>query len=227
MARNEYAQGVFINCPFDSEYKPLFEAIAFAVLACGFRPRCALEIDDSSEVRIDKIFKIIAECKYGIHDISRTEVTSASGLPRFNMPLELGMFLATKRFGAGRQRQKVCLILDSMPYRYQQFISDIAGQEVEYGGSTLHPGQVPLHLYRRKPLPKSKLWHSNCYKGAKEPFNRIPGIYDVIDTGKDEVEIRIAVPCGQNGNVVDDILAEHEDLADDKFIRSRPGAELA
>jgi hypothetical protein len=122
---------VFFNCPFDAQYRPLFEAIVFAVLACGFRPRCALEIDDASEVRIDKIFKIIAECKYGVHDISRTEATSASGLPRFNMPLELGMFLAAKRFGAGRQRQKVCLILDSIPYRYQQFISDIAGQDIQ------------------------------------------------------------------------------------------------
>ncbi len=131
MARNEYAQGVFINCPFDSEYKPLFEAIVFAVLSSSFQPRCALEIDDSSQVRIDKIFKIIAECKYGIHDISRTEVTSASGLPRFNMPLELGMFLAAKRFGSSKQRQKVCLVLDSMPYRYQQFISDIAGQDIQ------------------------------------------------------------------------------------------------
>lgn len=131
MARNEYAQGVFINSPFDSEYKPLFEAIVFAVLACGFRPRCALEVDDSSEVRIDKIFKIIADCKFGIHDISRTEVTSASGLPRFNMPLELGMFLAAKRFGPGRQKQKICLILDSLPHRYQQFISDIAGQDIQ------------------------------------------------------------------------------------------------
>src|SRR6266852_6729294 len=174
MARNEYAQGVFINCPFDSEYKPLFEAIAFAVLACGFRPRCALEIDDSSEVRIDKIFKIIAECKYGIHDISRTEVTSASGLPRFNMPLELGMFLAAKRFGTGRQRQKVCLILDSIPYRYQQFISDIAGQDIQVhnnnakeaitvvrnwlrsaSGSKVLPGG--MEIYRRFQLFEQKL----------------------------------------------------------------------
>src|SRR6266581_591465 len=131
MVKDSYDTRVFVNCPFDAQYKPLFEAIVFALLACGIRPRCALEIDDSSEVRIDKIFKIIAECKYGIHDISRTEVTSASGLPRFNMPLELGMFLAAKRFGAGKQRQKVCLILDSKPYRYQQFISDIAGQDIQ------------------------------------------------------------------------------------------------
>jgi hypothetical protein len=131
MARNNYGNSVFINCPFDAEYRPLFEAIVFGVLDCGFRPRCALEIDDASEVRIDKVFKMIAECKYGVHDISRTEVTSASGLPRFNMPLELGMFLAAKRFGAGRQTKKVCLILDSLPYRYQQFISDIAGQDIQ------------------------------------------------------------------------------------------------
>jgi hypothetical protein len=174
MARNDYAQRVFINCPFDSEYKPLFEAIVFAVLSCGFRPRCALEIDDSSEVRIDRIFKIIAECKYGIHDISRTQVTSASGLPRFNMPLELGMFLAAKRFGTGKQRRKVCLILDTMPYRYQQFISDIAGQDIQVHNnsarevitvvrnwlrnasrSTILPGG--MEIYRRFQLFEQKL----------------------------------------------------------------------
>ena len=174
MARNDYAQRVFINCPFDWEYKPLFEAIVFAVLSCGFQPRCALEIDDSSEVRIDRIFKIIAECKYGIHDISRTQVTSASGLPRFNMPLELGMFLAAKRFGTGKQRRKVCLVLDTIPYRYQQFISDIAGQDIQVHNnsareaitvvrnwlrnasrSTILPGG--MEIYRRFQLFEQKL----------------------------------------------------------------------
>jgi hypothetical protein len=131
MARNRYDKRVFINCPFDTQYKPLFEAIVFAICDCGFWPRCALEVEDASEVRIDKIFKIIAGCKYGIHDISRTEAAPTSGLPRFNMPLELGIFLAAKRFGTGRQRDKVCLILDSLPYRYQQYISDIAGQDIQ------------------------------------------------------------------------------------------------
>ncbi len=113
----EYGSAVFINCPFDAQYKPIFEGVVFAVMDCGYWPRCALELDDSSEVRIDKIFKIIADCKYGVHDISRTEVTSASGLPRFNMPLELGIFLAAKRYGCSKQKKKVCLILDSAPYR--------------------------------------------------------------------------------------------------------------
>jgi hypothetical protein len=103
----------------------------FAVSDCGFRARCALEIDDSSQVRIEKIYKIIAACKYGIHDISRTDPSPATDLPRFNMPLELGLFLGAKRFGSRPQREKVCLILDSAPNRYQQFISDIAGQDIQ------------------------------------------------------------------------------------------------
>jgi hypothetical protein len=125
-----YNDNVFVNCPFDSEYRPLFEALVFAVHDCGFVARCALEADDASQVRIDKIGDIIAECRLGIHDISRTELDVGSDLPRFNMPLELGMFLGAKRFGGGRQVQKLCLILDRLPYRYQQFCSDIAGQDI-------------------------------------------------------------------------------------------------
>jgi hypothetical protein len=131
MVTDNYNIDIFINCPFDIKYKPLFESIVFSVFDCGFRPRCALELADSSEVRIDKIFRIISECKYGIHDISRTSLDSKTKLPRFNMPLELGMFLATKRFGKGRQKNKICLIMDSEQYRYQKFISDISGQDIK------------------------------------------------------------------------------------------------
>jgi hypothetical protein len=126
----DYSINVFINCPFDDAYKPLFESLVFAITHCGFRPRCALEIDDGSQVRVDKIFRIIEECRFGLHDLSRAELDKSSGLPRFNMPLELGMFLAAKRFGAARQRTKACLILDREAYRYQKFISDIAGQDI-------------------------------------------------------------------------------------------------
>ena len=125
-----YETDVFINCPFDSEYLPIFEAIVFTVYECGFRPRCALEAEDSGAVRVEKILKIIGESRFGIHDLSRTELDSRSGLPRFNMPLELGMFLGATRFGPPLQRRKVCLVLDREQYRYQKFISDIAGQDI-------------------------------------------------------------------------------------------------
>ncbi len=62
--------GVFINCPFDHSYKPVFDAIVFAINSLGFVARSALEIDDGAETRLVKIERIIEECKYGIHDIS-------------------------------------------------------------------------------------------------------------------------------------------------------------
>jgi hypothetical protein len=124
----DYDLNVFINCPFDSDYKPLFDAIVFAVQITGFIPRCAREASNSGDFRLEKIMSIISECKYGVHDLSRTELGS-NGLPRFNMPL--GLDIGCKRFGSERQKRKRLLIVDKSRYRYQKFISDIAGQDVE------------------------------------------------------------------------------------------------
>lgn len=130
-----YQGNVFINCPFDSEYRPFFEAITFAVYDCGFYPRCALEVDDSSQVRINKITEIIGQCHLSVHDISRTQLDKETGLPRFNMPLELGIFLGAKIFGGRNHKQKVAIILDIDRYRYQKYISDIAGHDIRAHGS--------------------------------------------------------------------------------------------
>jgi hypothetical protein len=121
---------VFINCPFDDKYAPIFRALIFVVIACGFRPRSAREVDDGGEARIEKLIKIIEECRYGIHDISRTQLDKTTKLPRFNMPLELGIFLGAKRFGDRAQKQKRLLIFDTKQYRYQKFISDLAGMDI-------------------------------------------------------------------------------------------------
>lgn len=95
--------------------------------SCGFLPRSAREIEDGAQARLEKLYVIIAECRYGIHDLSRTELDPEHGLPRFNMPLELGLFLGAKRYGGAEQREKRALILDVEPFRYQRFISDLAG----------------------------------------------------------------------------------------------------
>jgi hypothetical protein len=125
-----YEDHVFINCPFDEEYRPLFQALVFAVHACGMVARSALEVDNGAEVRINKIERIIRECRHSVHDISRVELDAASGLPRMNMPFELGLFLGAQRFGDRRQKKKTCIIFDRVRYRYQKFLSDIAGQDI-------------------------------------------------------------------------------------------------
>jgi hypothetical protein len=131
-----YGDSVFINCPFDKEYLPVFRAIVFTVAACGFVPRSTLEHDDASQVRIEKIYRLIGSSALGIHDVSRTEPDAENQLPRFNMPLELGVFLGAKRFGPGRHRSKRCLILDRDRYRFQKFVSDIAGQDIKSHGDS-------------------------------------------------------------------------------------------
>lgn len=126
-----YEDSVFINCPFDSEYQEIFRALVFTVHDCGFLARCALEVDDSGEVRITRVNRIIRECRHGIHDISRTQLDRTENLPRFNMPLELGLFLGAREFGTAKQKRKRALILDVERYRYQKFCSDIAGQDIK------------------------------------------------------------------------------------------------
>lgn len=118
---------VFINCPFDSDYDPIFEALVFTIFACGFRPRSARELEDGGQTRIDKIYNLIGECRYGVHDISRTELDPINNLPRFNMPLELGIFLGAKKYGGRDQKLKRLLVLDVEQYRFRKFISDLAG----------------------------------------------------------------------------------------------------
>jgi len=125
---------VFINCPFDRDYAPTFQALIFTIFACKFRPRSARELDDGGQTRIDKLFRLIGECRYGIHDLSRTELDAANQLPRFNMPLELGIFMGARRYGGEEQKLKRILILDIERFRYQRFISDIAGSDIHAHG---------------------------------------------------------------------------------------------
>ena len=108
----------------------MFRSIVFAITRSGFRARCALEVDDASMNRWASICDIVDQCRYGIHDISRTELDGDPPLPRFNMPLELGLFLGAKRFGDTIQKRKRCLVMDTENYRYKRFISDLAGQDI-------------------------------------------------------------------------------------------------
>ena len=68
----------------------------------------------------------MATSKYGIHDISRTELNS-SGFPRFNMQFELGTFFGAKRFGYKNQKSKNALIFEKTKFTYQNYMSNLNG----------------------------------------------------------------------------------------------------
>ncbi len=175
MVVTSYSDNVFINCPFDDGYKPIFNAIVFTAYDCGFVARCSLEEDAAGEARFTNIVDIISECRYGIHDISRTELDE-KGLPRFNMPLELGTSLGARRFGDKDQQSKRFLILEKEQYRYQQFISDLAGYDIKSHGNDAENASSIVRDWlvvasRRKLIPDRKvIW------GHYQEFQRrLPG----------------------------------------------------
>ena len=125
------APAVFINCPLDSSYRRLFDAIVFAVMALGFKPRCALERDTGTQERLRKIVEIIRSCQFGIHDLSFMRIDRSTKLPRYNMVFELGLFLGCCEFGGKGHKAKSCLILDQERWRYRKSLSDLSGRDIQ------------------------------------------------------------------------------------------------
>jgi hypothetical protein len=121
-------RGVFINCPFDPAFLTCFEAIVFTVFLSGYKPVCALQDDNFGNVRLDKLKQLIESCDRSIHDLSRTE-PNKKGLPRFNMPFELGVTIGALRYGGVRQRRKLAFVMVKKPYLMPQFLSDAQGQD--------------------------------------------------------------------------------------------------
>ena len=50
------------------------------------------------------------------------------------MPFELGLDFGCRNYGAGPLSEKVILILEEQPYRFQVAISDLAGNDIEAHG---------------------------------------------------------------------------------------------
>jgi hypothetical protein len=128
--RIDYERNVFINCPFDDDYDEIFNAILFVTHRCGFILRCSKEYEDSSSIRIQNIIQLIRESKYSIHDLSRVTLDETANLPRFNMPLELGICIGAIEFGNKKQKENKYLIIESEKFRFKQFISDLSGQDI-------------------------------------------------------------------------------------------------
>ncbi|HPE30729.1 MAG TPA: hypothetical protein PLV61_05995 [Parvularculaceae bacterium] len=116
---------VFINCPFDFGYRPLFERILFTVLICGFRPRCAWELADGKN-RINGILDILGDCRLSIHDLSKSACETSDRSCRFNMPFELGLDYALRAVGSETVwRDKRFLVMENGAHSLRRALSDI------------------------------------------------------------------------------------------------------
>jgi len=125
---SDYDVNVFINCPFDDKYEPLFRAMVFTISSCGFIAQCAKGASNQN-LRFQRILELVGECRYGLHDLSRMKV---GAMPRNNMPLELGVFIGCQRFGSPFDYEKEYLILDRNAHDYNQHTSDVKADDAEY-----------------------------------------------------------------------------------------------
>lgn len=127
----DFDKNVFVNCPFDDEYRQILIGVVFTVIYFGFKPRLSLERADSAEIRIDKIVDLIRRSRFGIHDLSRLVSEDAGEVYRMNMPFELGIDFGCKRFKGRKWANKKILILEKERYRFQQAISDLSGCDIK------------------------------------------------------------------------------------------------
>lgn len=110
------------------------QAIAFCVVYLKLYPRLAPENADNAVGRLDRIVELVRGSKYAIHDLSRCKSTAANEFSRMNMPFELGIDHACRRFGAGELASKSILILEETRHDYQKALSDIAGWDIHAHG---------------------------------------------------------------------------------------------
>ena len=122
-----FDKNVFINCPFDTQYRVLLNPLLFTILFIDLEPKIA-ETESSSQIRVQEIMNLIKNSRYSIHDISRSDPAE---LPRFNMPYEMGLDIGCQIFGAAHLQTKRCLILDINKSRYKKIVSDIGGQDIK------------------------------------------------------------------------------------------------
>lgn len=124
----DYDTRVFLNCPFDDKFKPLFDAIVFTIHDLGFQARHAL-IDDSHALRVERIAVEIASAKYSLHDMSRVQL-GTNLLPRFNMPFEAGLAYAVYAMNPYKRDHHFGM-LDGKSYQHNASLSDLAGLDTK------------------------------------------------------------------------------------------------
>lgn len=120
MARHRRIQSVFLNIPYDSQFESLYLAYIVGLTQLGFKINATLAVPNQG--RLDQIIYLIEQSDVSIHDLSRIETTS--GIPRFNMPLELGLALYHSHATKGRHR---VFVFERKRYRMQRSTSDING----------------------------------------------------------------------------------------------------
>ncbi len=124
---------VFLNVPYDRQFKNLYVAYIVGLIELGLQPTATLAIP-GGEARLDRIFELVQTCRYSVHDLSRVQMSrTPPPTPRFNMPFELGMSVAWAKLHPDRHTYIAC---ESVNRRAQKSLSDMAGTDFNIHNGT-------------------------------------------------------------------------------------------
>ncbi len=125
---------VFLNIPYDNKFQRLYLAYIAGISAFGLVPRATLELPTSIR-RLDRIISLLGMCRYAIHDLSRVELDRAPPrTPRLNMPFELGLSVASEKFGS---RRHAWFVYEAKDFRLAKSLSDLNGTDIY-----IHDGRI-------------------------------------------------------------------------------------
>lgn len=199
MVSPHYDRSVFINCPFDEEYEPILQAIMFAVLRLGFEVRISFERSNGVQNRLVAIIDLIRQCKFSIHDLSRSQAKAQGEIYRLNMPFELGIDYGCREFDPN-YADKEFLVLEEKAYSSKAAISDLAGCDFEVHKSDhqtavkkvrnwlVQEGSAeniaPSRIFADYDLFQQWYWESQKLAGASDDDIREYPIREVFDRMK-------------------------------------------
>lgn len=137
MPRRKRVESVFLNIPYDTGFEDLYLAYIVGLTQLGLRINVTLAVPNQG--RLDAIIGLIEASDFSIHDLSRVELSR--GVPRFNMPLELGLaLLHSKR----SRKPHGVYIFDKKPYQAQRSTSDVNGIDPQIHSA--HPKDLMIGL---------------------------------------------------------------------------------
>jgi hypothetical protein len=128
-------KSVFLNIPYDDRFRRLYLAYITGLVHLDLKPRATIEIPGGQN-RLDKILDLIHSCRYSIHDLSRVELDRNPPFttPRFNMPFELGLAVASAKLGSAPHDW---FVFEAVHRRASKSLSDLSGTD-----PNIHHGTV-------------------------------------------------------------------------------------
>jgi hypothetical protein len=137
-------ESVFLNIPYDLGFEDLYLAYIVGLTQLGLRVNATVAAPNQG--RLEAIIGLIEASNFSIHDLSRIELSN--GIPRFNMPVELGLALYRSHVTRGKHR---VYVFESKRYRAQRSTSDINGIDPKIHNGTAKGVMAGLRNIFRQP----------------------------------------------------------------------------